>query len=94
MSWQFVNYSRSNIELLYVERETPQTTYSSIAQLAEHSTVNRRVSGSSPVGGAKLPLSLAKRDYLRFVYISSGIQSLSAAVEVLLIHRRIKPEDS
>src|SRR5699024_9701646 len=26
---------------------------SSVAQLAEHSTVNRRVTGSSPVGGAK-----------------------------------------
>lgn len=46
-------------------------TQSSIAQLAEHSTVNRRVTGSSPVGGAKLPLSSTKRDYLRFVYISS-----------------------
>ena len=29
-----------------------QHGYSSIAQLAEHSTVNRRVTGSSPVGGA------------------------------------------
>lgn len=29
-----------------------QHNYSSIAQLAEHSTVNRRVTGSSPVGGA------------------------------------------
>ena len=49
--------------------------------------------GSSPVGGAKFPLSNTKRDYLRFVYFSSGIQSLSGAVEVLLIHRRIKPVD-
>ena len=29
---------------------------SSVAQLAEHSTVNRRVTGSSPVGGARGPL--------------------------------------
>ena len=29
---------------------------SSVAQLAEHSTVNRRVTGSSPVGGARDPL--------------------------------------
>ena len=29
-----------------------QHGHSSIAQLAEHSTVNRRVTGSSPVGGA------------------------------------------
>ena len=39
------------------------------------------------------PLSNTKREYLRFVYISSGIQALSATVEVLHIHRRIKPED-
>ena len=30
-----------------------QAIHSSIAQLAEHSTVNRRVTGSSPVGGAR-----------------------------------------
>ena len=37
-----------------------QHGYSSIAQLAEHSTVNRRVTGSSPVGGAGyIPPSLA-----------------------------------
>src|SRR4029453_2424786 len=29
--------------------------HSSVAQLAEHSTVNRRVTGSSPVGGAQGP---------------------------------------
>ena len=29
-----------------------KTKYSPVAQLAEHSTVNRRVTGSSPVGGA------------------------------------------
>ena len=29
-----------------------QSAYSPVAQLAEHSTVNRRVTGSSPVGGA------------------------------------------
>lgn len=28
-------------------------TYSSVAQLAEHSAVNRRVSGSNPGGGAE-----------------------------------------
>ena len=33
-----------------------KTKYSSIAQLAEHSTVNRRVTGSSPVGGAATPV--------------------------------------
>src|SRR4051794_2691089 len=32
----------------------PLTWRSSVAQLAEHATVNRRVTGSSPVGGAKL----------------------------------------
>lgn len=38
-----------------------QHNYSSIAQLAEHSTVNRRVTGSSPVGGANnLPLITSK----------------------------------
>ena len=37
-----------------------QHGYSSIAQLAEHSTVNRRVTGSSPVGGADyIPPSIA-----------------------------------
>lgn len=37
-----------------------QHGYSSIAQLAEHSTVNRRVTGSSPVGGAQyIPPSIA-----------------------------------
>ena len=34
-----------------------KTKYSPVAQLAEHSTVNRRVTGSSPVGGAKLKAS-------------------------------------
>ena len=34
--------------------------YSSIAQLAEHSTVNRRVTGSSPVGGASNLLATDK----------------------------------
>ena len=31
--------------------------HSSLAQLAEHSTVNRRVAGSSPAGGARSPRS-------------------------------------
>lgn len=33
-------------------QEKTKATHSPIAQLAEHSTVNRRVTGSSPVGGA------------------------------------------
>src|SRR4051794_6159487 len=32
-----------------------RTRSSPVAQLAEHATVNRRVSGSSPLGGAKSP---------------------------------------
>ena len=35
------------------QHERSAIQYSSIAQLAEHSTVNRRVTGSSPVGGAR-----------------------------------------
>ena len=38
-----------------------QHTHSSIAQLAEHSTVNRRVTGSSPVGGASSLVELSTR---------------------------------
>src|SRR3954470_10478323 len=34
-----------------------RTRSSPVAQLAEHATVNRRVIGSSPIGGAKLQLS-------------------------------------
>ena len=56
-----------------------QHTHSSIAQLAEHSTVNRRVTGSSPVGGAdNLPPSTDEyaggRGFLlfRLCLISSG----------------------
>src|SRR4051794_41901618 len=37
-----------------------RTRSSPVAQLAEHATVNRRVIGSSPIGGAKLQLSAVR----------------------------------
>src|SRR4051812_6234903 len=37
-----------------------RTRSSPVAQLAEHATVNRRVIGSSPIGGAKLLLSAVR----------------------------------
>lgn len=51
------------VAVIVIQRRTessnvPGATHSSIAQLAEHSTVNRRVTGSSPVGGAGWPQTL------------------------------------
>ena len=46
---RFTHYSFNH----RTERDTQSASLSSIAQLAEHSTVNRRVTGSSPVGGAE-----------------------------------------
>ena len=43
-----------------------KTKYSPVAQLAEHSTVNRRVTGSSPVGGAKLKASELRSEAFPF----------------------------
>ena len=43
-----------------------KTRYSPVAQLAEHSTVNRRVTGSSPVGGAKLKASELRSEAFPF----------------------------
>lgn len=44
-------------DLIVFGRQSP------IAQLAEHSTVNRRVSGSSPDGGASKLRGLGRRNF-------------------------------
>src|SRR5699024_11259956 len=50
---RFVTLTTKQYSYVSLERVNAQpSTLSSIAQLAEHSTVNRRVTGSSPVGGA------------------------------------------
>ncbi len=70
-----------------------QHEYSSIAQLAEHSTVNRRVTGSSPVGGAFLaPFYLQNaggRGFIIFVYwaVSGGLGRFPV-VHVVELHDR------
>ncbi len=54
----------------FVNSEEPLLIFyllpSSVAQLAEHSTVNRRVTGSSPVGGAqiRIPVLIRGRGFL------------------------------
>ncbi len=45
--------SKAERTLLSFTGAIAKVAYSPIAQLAEHSTVNRRVSGSSPDGGAR-----------------------------------------
>src|SRR5699024_7785387 len=55
LNWGFAKFERALISLSLVAASRTAVrfaSYSSIAQLAEHSTVNRRVTGSSPVGGA------------------------------------------
>ena len=43
---------RMKKDSLYVVLRVYQTKYSSLAKSVEHSSVNRRVVGSSPTGGA------------------------------------------
>lgn len=48
-----------------------KTKQSPVAQLAEHSTVNRRVTGSSPVGGAykTRTLETSSRGFLLYLFL-------------------------
>lgn len=48
---------------------------------------------SGPVGGAKLPLSGTKRDYLRFTIFLRGLDFLNAELEVLFDSKLINLED-
>ena len=51
----YVKKYNKSIEIVYnIIYNTSCNQYSSIAQLVEHSAVNRRVTGSSPVWGANL----------------------------------------
>ena len=61
------DFAPTTIHAIVISRCTAMsntTKYSSIAQLAEHSTVNRRVTGSSPVGGATKRPALRMRGVL------------------------------
>ena len=49
-------YVKDNGDVIFHVYE--KRKYSSIAQLAEHMTVNHRVAGSSPAGGAKNPYTI------------------------------------
>ena len=46
-----------------------KTKYSPVAQLAEHSTVNRRVTGSSPVGGADIARTPERSSGVLAIYV-------------------------
>ena len=52
-----------------IGQKTNGHKYSSIAQSVEHSAVNRRVTGSSPVGGA-----IEKRDTFRYLFFLSSTE--------------------
>src|SRR4051812_9957041 len=47
-----LGWARPCARVEVVSGVAPRQERSSVAQLAEHATVNRRVTGSSPVGGA------------------------------------------
>ena len=70
------------------EKDRPHV-YSSLAQLAEHAAVNRRVVGSNPTGGARIK-QLSKRTAAFLFVQNPAVQTAAAAVNWLRVVRCLR----